>query len=147
MTEEDRQAMLMVRAADGLATAAEQQELERLLDQQPHLRQELAAHRQIKAITDGWSARLDADLAEDRHQAQAATRWEIRIGLGLLLGGLLLLMGGGLAAALVGDPQAPPWGLRAGLGATVLGTIVLLFSVARWRLSTRPHDAYKEIVR
>ena len=144
MTEE-RLAELMVRAADGLLPAAEQQELDRYLRDHPQLRADLEAHVQIKAVTDGWIARLDADLAEDRHQAQAMTRWEGRVGVGLLVVGLGVLMGFGLIEALM-DPEAPLW-LRGGLGFTVSGTLVLLFSVLRWRLATYQQAAYKEIIR
>jgi anti-sigma factor RsiW len=144
MTKE-RLAELMVRAADGLLPDAERQELHAYLAQDPMLQGELEAHMTIKAVTDGWTARLDADLAEDRHQAQATTRWEARIGVGLLVVGLGILMGFGLIEALL-DPEAPLW-LRAGLGLTTSGTIVLLFSVVRWRLATYTHDAYREIVR
>ena len=142
---EERLAELMVRAADDLVTPAEEAELAQHLRRHPELRQELDAHRRIRAVTEGWVKRLDLDLAEDVHNHDPRTRWEARIGLGMLFVGVGILSGFGLAEMMTA-PDVPLW-VRAGLGLTLSGTIVLLLSVIRWRLATRPHDAYKEVIR
>lgn len=144
MTEE-RLATLMVRVADGLATHAEQRELQAHLQQHPTLVEELEAHVQIKAVTDQWVRRLDVDLAQDRHAEKTSTQVEARVGLALLFVGVGILGGFGLTELFL-DPEAPLW-LKVGLGAVLSGTLVLLISVVRARLAARKYDAYTEVIR
>lgn len=144
MTDE-RLATLMVRAADGLATQAEQRELDAHLRQHPELAQELEAHMQIKAVTDQWVQRLDVDLAQDQHARKISTQLEARVGLALLFVGIGVLGGFGLSELFL-DPEAPLW-VKIGLGSVLSGTLVLLISVIRARLAASKHDAYTEVIR
>ena len=63
--KEERLEALMVKVADGVATAAEQAELQAHLDADPErrtvLEAELHAHRALGAVTEAWSQRLVAD--------------------------------------------------------------------------------------
>jgi len=136
---------LMVKVVDRVATPAEEEELMSALSGEPELQRELDAHRALKAVTDGWVDRLEADLAEDRHRRQPLTRIERRVGVSLAVVGTAVLGGGGLVTALL-DESAPLW-VRLGLGTLTAAVLVLLFAVVRWRLSVRESDPYTEVIR
>lgn len=144
MTEE-RYEELMVKAVDGVASASERDELMRHLVAHPDRRRELDAQRALKALTDGWVARLEHDLAIDRHEASPGWRGGRLVGLTLLAAGGAALAGG-VAWEIARDPEVPAWLLVGlGLGAAGLGT--LLVSVIRWRWSTVSADPYTQVIR
>jgi hypothetical protein len=144
MTEE-RTEVLMVRVVDGIATAAEREELMAYITDKPDLKQELEMHEALKAVTDGWVQRLELDLAEDRHNGQGLTRlWEM-VGWTLLLVGTTILGGFGLAELLTA-PDVPFW-IKAGYTSLSAGFVVLFAAVIRWRLTVGKHDKYTEVVR
>ena len=60
---EERLAELLVKTTDGVASPAEREELMRHAVDHPEIQRELEAHLALKAVTDGWVARLAADLA------------------------------------------------------------------------------------
>jgi len=136
---------LMVKVVDEVASPAEREELMAYLVDKPELMEELEAQRSLKAITDGWVRRLEHDLAQDRHERSPLLRLERALGWTLLLVGIAILSGWGLTEAML-DPEVPVWA-RVGLGAGIAGTLVLLFSVVRWRLSTWKSDPYNEVIR
>ncbi len=144
MTEE-RLETLMVKVVDGVATAAERDELMRHVVSRPELARELDRHRAVKAVTDGWVARLELDLAEDRQRRSAPMRGAAALGVTLLLGGFGVLAGGGVVEAIVA-PDAPMW-VRLGIGLTVAGSLVLLGWAAVWRVRTRGQDRYSAVTR
>jgi len=144
MTEERLEA-LMVAVVDGVATPADREALMRHLADHPELMKEYESHMSIKALTDGWIARLEGDVARDAHAARPATRAEARIGGALVLTGLALLTGFGLMEVLL-EPSAPLW-LRAGVGLCGAGCLVLLVSAVRWRIATGKSDRYSEVIR
>ncbi|MFT4624782.1 MAG: anti-sigma factor RsiW [Myxococcota bacterium] len=140
---EDRLAELMVRVVDETATPLEREELMAHLASRPELRAELDSHRALKAVTDGWVARLDRDLAQDRYAARAPVRWVRSGGVALVLLGFGILLGWGLVELAV-DPTAPLW-VKAGVGALSAGTLALLGSLVMQRLATS--DPYSEVIR
>ncbi len=144
MTQE-RFEELMVKVVDGMATPLERQALDVWLADKPSLRAELEEHLALKAVTDGWVERLELDLVEDRHQAEPLTRMEAGVGWALLGVGTSVLGGFGLSTLLL-DPTVPAW-VKLGTGLCASGTLVLLFAAIRWRLKTRRHDKYTEVVR
>ncbi len=144
MTEE-RLEMLMVKVTDDAATAAEREELMAYIADKPELQQELSMHEGLKAVTDGWVARLEVDLAQDRYNQQSLTIWWTNLGLTLFLGGLAVLMGGGMVE-LMADPSVPMW-LKVGYGGMGAGFVVLMAAVIRWRMNTAKHDKYTEVQR
>ena len=72
--KEERFEELMVRVVDGVATAAERDELMNHAVSQPELQKELEAHMALKAVTDGWVDRLEVDLVEDRQRVHPLSR-------------------------------------------------------------------------
>lgn len=144
MTDERVEA-LMVRVVDEVATPAEREELMAHLASHPELAEELQMHTSLKAVTDGWVRRLELDLAEDRSQRDPVTHVWWTLGLALAGLGTAALVGGGLSELLL-DPTVPLWA-RAGTALLVGGAAVLLAAAVRWRLQTRTHDAYTEVIR
>lgn len=142
MTDE-RLAELMVKVADGLADAAEQTELDAHLADHPALREELAMHEKLNAITDGWVHRLRHDLRDDAARHRVGPRLWVGLGATLLLLGLGILTGGGVVELLL-DPEAPDW-VKVGTGAVAAGSVMLLAAVG-WRRLTR-RDPYQEVIR
>ncbi len=142
---DDRLAELMVKVTDDLATPAEREELMAFIADKPDLQQELDMHRGLKATTDGWVERLEADLAEDRWRTSGLTQIWTWVGVTLVVTGIAILMAGGLVE-LVLDPEVPGW-LKVGYTAMSGGFVVLLAAVARWRWTTMHSDKYTEVIR
>ena len=134
--------MLMVKVTDHTATPAEREELMSWLTDKPEIRLELEKHQALKAVTDGWMSRLDADLFEDRHREAASTKLFNTLVVCLILGGVLTMLGFTIFHTLT-DPNAP-LAIQIGLGA---GTTILLFAVIRWRLQANKTDRYTEVIR
>ena len=141
----DRFEELMVKVVDGTASPAEKEELMAWIADKPELRQQLDTHRALKAVTDGWVARLEHDLVQDEWEARRGVRFERAFGLSLLLFGLLLLGGFGLVELVV-DPEVPGV-IKIGMVAGAVGTLALLVSVIRWRWATSQSDPYNEVIR
>ena len=136
MTEE-RLATLMVKLVDGVATPAEKEELMAHVVDHPELHAELEDQLTLKALTDGWLERLDGDQRSQK-PALATT-----LGTALLLGGLALMMGFGVAEVLL-DPTAPA-AIKGGLTLASAGSLLLLFHLVRARILAR--DPYDEVIR
>lgn len=143
MTEQ-RLEMLMVKVVDGVATAAEREELMTHVVDRPDLAEVLAKHRALKAVTDGWVKRLDADLAQDEASA-APSRRLAQLGVWALVAGVAVLTGGGLTEVFV-DAAAPVW-LKLGVGMVSGGTVALLAWAVSFRMRTGRRDPYNEVIR
>ncbi len=141
----ERYEELIVKVVDGVASPAEREELMAAVVADPARRAELDAHLALKAATDGWVARLEHDLVQDRWEARAPVRYERAIGVALLALGLALLTGWGLVELAL--DEGVPMPLRVGGAASVAGAVLLLFSVIRWRIATRRSDPYEEVIR
>lgn len=142
---EDRLAELMVKVVDGVATPAEREELMAHAVDDPALRAELESQQAIKAVTDGWMARLEGDLAADRDRSSPARRAERGLGVGLLVFGVVLLWGWG-GVQIVLDATAP-LPVRLGIGSLAGGVLLLLLHVVRTRFFAGPRDPYDEVIR
>ena len=142
---EDRFAELMVKVVDEVATASEKEELMSHIIDKPELRKELDMHRTIKAASDGWVSRLDADLTQDRTRSSALITWGAGIGLFLFGMGLAVLTGGGVYTVMAA-PDIPVW-VQIGTGLVSAGTVGLTVLFVGWRMLTRKSDPYTEVVR
>ena len=134
---------LMVKVVDDVASPAEREELMQHLVAHPELRQELEAQQALKALTDGWVARLEHDLHLDQQQANPVWRAAVMVGWMLLLGSTAALTFGTLYELWL-DPEAPMW-LTGSLALGVGGTVVLLVAAIWTRMRT--HDPYSEVIR
>lgn len=144
MTEE-RLAELMVMVTDRTATPAEQEELMDYLVDRPELRRELEAHQAVKALTDGWVERLEADLAIDRSDRDPTTSSLMVLGTVLFALSIALFTGWGLVAGML-DSNAPML-VRVGLGGMAASLVLLFFGGMRWRMMTATQDPYREVIR
>ena len=136
---------LMVKVADGAATPAEREELMAWVADKPELRVELEEHQALKAVTDGWMARLEADRMADRDRKSPVRNTERNVGVALLVAGLAVLMVAGPVLAML-DPEVP-LAMKIGLGAALGGALVLLIHVVRTRPRDRAEDPYTKVIR
>jgi len=142
---DDRFEELVVKVTDEVASPLERAELMRFLSAHPERRSELDEHLGLKAITDDWVARVQLDAVEDRFREAPLTRAENTVGTALFAAGLALLCGYG-TWELLAAPDVP-LAVRVGTALLTAGTAVLGVSVIRWKLRTRPHDRYTEVIR
>jgi len=143
--DDERLAELMVKVVDGLATDAEQRELEAYVEVHPELADELAAHEALRGVTEAWVGRLEVDAIEDAWTQASTTRLAGAVGLVLVVGGSGLFVGFG-AWELWLDPTAP-WWVKAGSTMVFVGLSLMLLSVVRWKWKTSGSDRYSEVVR
>lgn len=136
---------LMVKVVDGVASPAEREELMTHVIDKPALRAELEGQQALKASTDGWMRRLEADLAADRDRTAPARRGIRGLGVGLLLVGLAILTAWAPIEMLFAD-DVPPW-VKAGTVLTGAGTVLLLCHVIYTRFLGGDTDPYDEVIR
>lgn len=137
--------VLWVKAVDGLLSAEEAARLERLLDAQPGLREELELDMNIKATTDAMSARLLAEARIEAPRPTRRTRSVLGAGFFFVFAGLAILFGFGLHV-LMTDPEVPNL-VRAGVLIAGFGVATLLGYVLRIRLRAVGNDPYEEVDR
>jgi len=142
---EERYEILMVKVVDGVASAAEREELMAWVVDKPDLRSELESHQAVKAVTDGWVDRLMVDIAEDQVNDSGAHKLGVGVGLGALLMGVLVLVGWGMGQLFL-DPEVPLV-VQLGVAGSTLGFLVLLGVVIRSRMITRKSDKYEDVIR
>ena len=144
MSPEEVQALL-VKVVDHVATPAEREALMQQAVRDDPLRLELERHMALKAITDGWVARLEHDLRQDELRTQSPTRHINTLGLVLLCSGLAVFTGGDLWRALT-SPDVPAW-IQVGVALTVTGITVLLANLVYIRHQLSHSDPYKDVIR
>jgi anti-sigma factor RsiW len=136
---------LMMKAVDGLLSAAEQRELDAHLAAHPELAAELADFHDIKGVTDAMTRRLAADAAIEPPRMRPGSRAIVNLAFGLMLLGTLLLIGCG--AYLMSIDSAVPLAIKVGAGLTAAGTLLLLGYVLRIRARAAGRDPYEEVDR
>jgi len=141
--------MLMMASIDGEATAEQEAKLRKLLLEDNALAEEYQQLKQLKTMTS--QNKLKEPLPElwDTYNHRLFIKAERGLGWILLtIGAVLLLFFGAWTALsdLFTDPETPLW-LKAGIGALVAGTIILLVSLLRERFYLNKHERYKDIVR
>ena len=141
----DRFEELMVKVVDETASPEEREELMSHVAGNPELMKELENQRAIRAVTDGWMKRLEADLVEDRARESGPGRAERFVGVVLIVVATAVLTGWGVVEALLDDTA--PLVVRVCIGGIVAGSLLLLFHVVRTRLAARRTDPYEKVIR
>lgn len=136
---------LMVKVVDATASPAEREELMSWVAAHPELQLELEEHQALRAVTEGWMARLEADLMEDRQREGAFHRLAQGLGvLAVLAGAVVLTLFG--AVELLGDPKVPA-GIKWGLGLSYGGFGFLVLYLATVRIFNQRNDPYSKVIR
>ncbi len=136
---------LLMKATDGVLSAAESEELEALLEAHPERRAELEDYELIMGATDAMRDRIIAGAQIEPPRESASTFALLSLGWLLFFAGLCLIYGWALWA-LLSDPDTP-WHVKGGVGLLGAGLALLFTHVARTRLRGLRHDPYSEIDR
>jgi anti-sigma factor RsiW len=149
-TVTDRARALMMAVLDGESTAAEREELDRLLAGDDTLRAEWARLARVKEATTTMTVRRPSDETWDRYWSSVYNRSERKVAWLLVLAGLVVLVAywlwlavPELAEGLLGATNVPVV-VRAAVAAVLTGGVLLVISVVREQLSTRRHDSYQK---
>ena len=143
--ERSRYEQLMVKVVDATASAVEREALMTYLSAHPDLARELEQHRALSAISQGWVKRLEADLTEDRLQANVGVRFFGWVSSSLFIFGVVVLSFGGFIAPLF-DPETPAW-VQLGLFTMGVGSVLGLIWAISYAITSRKNDPYKEVIR
>ena len=150
--EPDRQTRarrLMMAALDGELAPGERDELDRLVGDDPALREEWARLQEVREVTATMGYREPPEEVWETYWVSVYNRVERGIGWVLISIGCLVMLGYALwhaVHALLEDTAVPPY-LKIAIFAATLGGAILLFSVAREKWFTSRRDPYKEIQR
>ena len=144
-TDEPKPDQLMAMAyVDGELEESARREFERQLASRPDLAREVAQLRRLEVAARHMAGPEPADHEWSRLRREALHTGGTRLGLGLMLAGVLAAVGWlGWTVATDPMPLVPKLALLGLLGG---GTIVF-FLVLRARLRTLPYDPYTEIER
>lgn len=145
MMSNERLEELMVKVVDGVASPAEKEELMAHVIDKPELRSELEAQQALKATTDGWMDRLQADLHADIDRRSPARRGIRGLGVTVLLVGLAILTAWGPVEMLLAD-DVPTW-VKTGTALSCAGGLLLLAHVIYTRFLSGDRDPYDEVIR
>jgi ferric-dicitrate binding protein FerR (iron transport regulator) len=136
---------LLVKAVDGLLTPEEQARLDTYLAAHPEARAALEEDMEIKAITDGWVQRIQADADLEPPRPSGPARAWLGAGMALAVGAGAVLVGFALWMLLT-DPEVPAV-VRGAVAAGGLGGAALLGYVLKVRLRALGKDPYREVDR
>jgi len=140
---------LLMRALDGELEPAERAELERLISEDPELREEWSRLSRLKEVTANMKFRNPPEELWDSYWTSVYSRFERGIAWILVSLGAIVLGSWGAwqgVRDLMADADLPgivKWGI---LG-LVVGLVMLLVSVLRNRILVYKTDPYKEIER
>ena len=146
---EDRCRHLMMAELDGEISSEEKEELQKLLQQFPNLKEELQSFTQLKEVTDTMALKTpDPEIWETYwyniyNRIERSLAWII-----LTIGaGILIIYGLGQASFNIWhDPKISPV-VKVGIFGAVLGVFLLLISDLREKLFLRRQERYKEVQR
>lgn len=141
--------LLMTAQLDGELGPEDAVRLEDHRRQCPSCKEEMEAHRQLKALTAQLHFRQPEEGAWQTYWANIYNRLERRIGWLFLILGLSLLAGYSVLSLLeiLVLQQTIAWPLRLGCLLALAGLFILFLSVLRERFFLRKTDRYEGIVR
>ena len=140
---------LMMGALDGEVSSQEQQELTRLLQNDPVLEAEWKQLQRVKEVTGNMIFRKPPEEVWDMYWTGVYRRFERGIGWILLSVGAILLLSYGVwegIQELLADTTTPAI-VKYGALALIIGLVVLFVSVVREKLFAWQRDPYKDVKR
>ena len=146
---EEKYKIMLSGYIDGELTPDEKQEFELYLKRDPELQKELSTFKKLQEVT---GAMKYADVPEVIWENYWAVLYrKIERGLGWIFFSIGVIIILAFACYHIGadfflNPE-PPLLLKIGVGAGILGFIILLVSLIRERLFARSHDRYDEVTR
>jgi len=149
MSEHERYKALLMGLLDGELAPRERKEIEEHLAECEECRAELEEFRRLNEMTGRMRFREPEDEAREAYWRGIYNRLERGIGWILVSVGAILLLAFGafkLVEALVTDPTVSVI-VKVGVGALMLGLVVLLVSLVRERVFGLKHDRYSREVR
>jgi ferric-dicitrate binding protein FerR (iron transport regulator) len=145
----ERAHQLMMGALDGELDHAEQAELDGLLAATPALQAEWERLKQVKEVTSTMTLRSPPEEVWESYWTSVYHRLERGVGWILASIGAIVLLAYGLwtaAQELMADASIPGF-IKAAVFATLLGTAIILVSVAREKWFVYRSDPYKDVKR
>lgn len=145
----DRSAELLMRALDGELEPAERAELERLLSDNPELREELERLSRLKEVTANMKLRNPPEEMWAGYWTSVYSRFERGLAWILVSIGAIVLGSWGAwygVRDLMADADLPTF-VKWSILAVIVGLVMLLVSVLRHRIFVSQSDPYKEIER
>ncbi len=145
----ERAHQLMMGALDGELDRAEQAELDGLLAAAPALQAEWERLQQVKEVTSTMALRSPPAEVWESYWTSVYHRLERGVGWILASVGAIVMLAYGLwtaAQALMADASIP-WFVKAAVFAAILGTTIILVSVAREKWFVYRSDPYKDVQR
>jgi ferric-dicitrate binding protein FerR (iron transport regulator) len=145
----DEARRLMMAALDGEISPEQQNQLDRMLADDPDLREDWERMSQVKEVTRSMSYREPPEEIWEEYWVSVYNRCERGIGwLVMTLSTVVLLSWSAwqAIAAMFADSAMPLFLKLAVLGVAV-GAIILLVSVAREKWFVRNKDRYREVIR
>lgn len=147
MKDEEIQA-LMMKVVDGIATPEEEKALEEAIRGDEKWETELRAFRKIKQVTDEIRFKELPDSYWPGYWGNLYRRFERGFGWIFMSAGIIILLGFGAYqgfSRFFTDPKVSIV-MKIGVGAAVLGAIMLVVSILRERIFAREHERYEKEV-
>ncbi len=145
----DRVRELLMRALDDELDSAQHDEFERLLSDNPELREEWNHLSRLKEVTANMKLRNPPEEMWDGYWTSVYSRFERGLAWILVSVGAIVFGSWGAWAVvrdLMADNDLPTF-VKWGMLALIVGLVMLLVSVLRHRLFVSKSDPYKEIER
>ena len=140
---------LMMGALDGEISRQEEEELAKLLQNDPVLEAEWEQLQRVKEVTSGMVFRKPPEEIWDTYWTGVYRRFERGVGWILVSVGAMLLLSYGAWTGVqefLGDTTTPAI-VKYGLATVIVGLVVLFVSVVREKLFVRRKDPYKDVIR
>ncbi len=149
MTTRDDSRRLMMAALDGEINPDQRRQLDRLLADNPDLRDEWERMGRVKEVTSSMAYREPPEEIWQEYWVSVYNRCERGVGWLLMTLSTVILLSWSawqVIAAMFADSAMPLFLKLAVLGVAV-GAIILLVSVAREKWFVRRKDPYREVIR
>ena len=140
---------LMMAALDGEISPEERRKLDRLLSDNPDLRDDWERMGRVKEVTNSMSYHEPPEEIWDEYWVSVYNRCERGIGWLLITLSTVVLLSWTawqVIEAMFAD-SAMPWYLKLAVLGVSVGAIILLVSVAREKWFVRRKDPYREVLR